>query len=42
MINGEYMQTFFVDERLMVAGIGGMVWMAIGAFIMATMVSFDI
>ncbi len=42
MINGEYMQTFFIDERLMVAGIGGMIWMAIGAFIMAKMVSFEI
>jgi tight adherence protein B len=42
MINGSYMQTFFVDERLMVAGVGGMLWMATGAFIMAKMINFEI
>ena len=42
MINPSYMQGFFVDERLMVAGMGGMVWMSIGAFIMAKMVNFEI
>lgn len=41
-ISASYMQRFFVDERLMVAGIGGLIWMAIGAFIMAKMVSFEI
>lgn len=41
-INSEYMQNFFIDQRLMVAGIGGMVWMGIGALIMAKMVSFEI
>jgi len=41
-INGTYMQRFFVDERLMAIGMGGMVWMAIGAFIMAKMINFDI
>jgi len=41
-INGSYMQNFFVDQRLMVAGGGGLVWMGIGAFIMAKMVNFDI
>jgi tight adherence protein B len=41
-INGTYMQRFFVDERLMVIGMGGMVWMAIGAFIMAKMINFEI
>ncbi len=41
-INGAYMQTFFQDQRLMVAGMGGLVWMSIGAFIMAKMVSFEI
>jgi len=38
----DYMGQFFVDQRLTVAGIGGMVWMAIGAFIMAKMVNFEI
>jgi tight adherence protein B len=42
MINPDYMAGFFSDQRLMVAGIGGLVWMSIGAFIMAKMVSFEI
>jgi tight adherence protein B len=33
---------FFTDQRLIVAGIGGMIWMAIGAAIMAKMVNFEI
>ncbi|HEX8468294.1 MAG TPA: type II secretion system F family protein [Allosphingosinicella sp.] len=41
-INGEYMQNFFVDERLIIAGGGGLVWMGIGVFIMAKMVDFEI
>ena len=41
-INPEYMQTFFTDQRLIVAGGGGMVWMSIGAFIMSKMINFDI
>lgn len=42
MINGSYMQNFFTDQRLMVAGAGGLVWMSIGAFIMAKMINFEI
>jgi tight adherence protein B len=42
MMNPKYMGGFFTDQRLMVAGIGGMVWMGIGAAIMAKMVSFEI
>ena len=41
-ISPAYMGTFFVDQRLIVAGGGGMVWMGIGAFIMAKMISFEI
>ena len=41
-VNQSYIGDFFVDERLMVAGMGGLVWMSIGAFIMAKMVSFEI
>jgi tight adherence protein B len=41
-INPKYMQDFFVDPRLIVAGLGGLVWMGIGAFIMAKMVNFEI
>ena len=41
-INPKYMGNFFVDQRLMVAGLVGLVWMSIGAFIMAKMVNFEI
>jgi len=41
-INPSYIGTFFVDERLIVTGLGGLVWMSIGGFIMAKMVSFEI
>ena len=41
-ISPDYMANFFVEPRLMVAGLGGMVWMGIGAFIMAKMVDFEI
>jgi tight adherence protein B len=42
MINPRYMGGFFTDERLIVAGLGGMVWMSIGAMIMAKMINFEI
>jgi tight adherence protein B len=41
-INPKYMGGFFVDMRLIVVGIGGMIWMAIGAFIMRQMINFEI
>ncbi|HKT84664.1 MAG TPA: type II secretion system F family protein [Novosphingobium sp.] len=41
-VNPGYLSQFFIDQRLIVAGLGGMVWMGIGAFIMAKMVSFEI
>ena len=41
MIPG-YMGGFFTDQRLIVAGIGGMVWMGTGALILAKMVNFEI
>ena len=41
-INGAYMQNFFVDQRLMIAGGLGLVWMGLGAFIMSRMVNFEI
>ncbi|KQN76125.1 pilus assembly protein TadB [Sphingomonas sp. Leaf67] len=41
-INGRYMQSFFVDQRLMIIGAGGVLWMAIGAFIMSKMINFEI
>ena len=41
-INPKYMQGFFTDERLMIAGIGGLIWMSMGGFIMAKMVNFEI
>ena len=42
MVNPGYLGGFFTDDRLIVAGLGGLVWMSIGAFIMAKMVSFEI
>lgn len=42
MINPAYMHGFFSDQRLEVAGLGGLVWMGIGAGIMAKMVNFEI
>jgi tight adherence protein B len=42
MINPNYMGKFFSDERLIVAGIGGLIWMGIGGAIMAKMVNFEI
>ena len=41
-INPSYLAGFFTDDRLIVTGLGGLVWMSIGAFIMAKMVSFEI
>src|SRR4051812_1799517 len=41
-INGQYMQNFFVDQRLIIAGCIGLVWMGLGAFIMSRMVNFEI
>ena len=41
-INPGYLAGFFEDDRLIVTGLGGLVWMSIGAFIMAKMVSFEI
>ena len=41
-INPKYLAGFFTDDRLIVTGLGGLTWMAIGAFIMAKMVSFEI
>jgi tight adherence protein B len=42
MINPTYMQGFFIDQRLIVAGIGGLIWMSIGGLIMAKMINFEI
>jgi tight adherence protein B len=42
MMNPEYLQGFFVEERLIITGLGGLVWMSIGAFIMSRMISFEI
>ena len=41
-INPAYLGQFFVDDRLIIAGLGGLTWLSIGAFIMAKMVSFEI
>ena len=41
-VNPAYLSGFFYEQRLMVAGLGGLTWMGIGVFIMAKMVSFEI
>ncbi|MEQ1550200.1 type II secretion system F family protein [Sphingorhabdus sp.] len=41
-VNPEYLSGFFVEQRLMIAGMIGLVWMGIGVGIMAKMVSFEI
>ena len=37
-----YLADFFIDQRLMIAGVGGLVWMGLGVFIMAKMVNFEV
>lgn len=41
-VNPAYIAGFTTDDRLIVAGIGGAIWMSIGVFVMAKMVSFEI
>ena len=41
-MNPSYLQGFFFEPRLIIAGIGGLIWMSIGAGIMAKMISFEI
>ncbi len=41
-VNPGYIGKFFIDQRLMVAGIGAFIWMSLGGFIMSKMVSFEI
>lgn len=41
-VNPTYLAGFFVEERLIIAGIGGLIWMSIGGAIMAKMVNFEI
>jgi len=41
-LNPTYMGGFFTDQRLIVAGLGGMIWMGIGVLVMAKMVNFEI
>ena len=41
-MNPAYLGQFFVDDRLIIAGLGGLTWLGIGAFIMAQMISFEI
>jgi tight adherence protein B len=40
--NPKYLAGFFTDERLIIAGLGGLTWMSIGVFIMAKMINFEI
>lgn len=42
MINPGYTKRFFIDQRLMLTGLGGLSWLSLGAFIMSRMVNFEI
>jgi len=42
MSNPQYLSGFFHEDRLIVAGLGGLTWMSIGVFVMAKMCSFEI
>ncbi|RVQ66465.1 type II secretion system F family protein [Croceicoccus ponticola] len=42
MLNPKYLGGFFTDDRLIVTGLGGLVWMSLGGFVMYKMVSFEI
>ena len=42
MMNPEYLAGFFSEKRLIITGLGGLVWMGIGVFIMSRMISFEI
>lgn len=42
MMSPGYLAGFFYEERLIMTGLGGMVWMSIGVGIMAKMISFEI
>ena len=42
MVNQKYLAGFFYEPRLIIAGIGGAIWMSLGVFIMAKMVNFEI
>ena len=41
-INPSYMGKFFIDDRLIGIGLGAGVWLALGGFIMAKMIAFEI
>jgi len=41
-VNPDYVAGFFYEQRLIIAGLGGLLWMSMGVFIMAKMVSFEI
>ncbi|MDK2761363.1 MAG: type II secretion system F family protein [Sphingopyxis sp.] len=41
-MNPTYLAGFFYEQRLIIAGLSGLVWMSIGVFIMSKMISFEI
>lgn len=41
-VNPEYLAGFATDDRLIITGLGGAVWMSLGAFVMYKMVNFEI
>lgn len=41
-MNPDYLGKFFTDDRLIMTGLGGLTWMAIGVAIMRKMINFEI
>jgi tight adherence protein B len=41
-INSEYIGGFFYEPRLIMTGLGALVWMSLGVFIMSKMINFEI
>ena len=41
-MNPDYLAGFFYEQRLIITGLGGLVWMGMGVGIMAKMISFEI
>lgn len=41
-VDPQYLSGFFHEDRLIIAGLGGLTWMGIGVYIMAQMVNFEI
>jgi len=41
-INYDYASILFTDPRAIIISVGGLIWMGLGALVMAKMISFEI